>query len=89
MTEGRKADSEQPNVETESMQEDDAPPVELRLPTTLQDVYLVQASGTCPVPNQAYERSPMGCLTAGPYVAPDVALEELEHPALRRLKYLH
>jgi hypothetical protein len=66
MTEGRKADSEQPNVEMESMQEG-APPIELRLPTTLQDVYLVQTSVTCPVPNQAYERSSMDCLPAGTY----------------------
>jgi hypothetical protein len=88
MTEAAKSDSEQPNVETESTQ-GHALPIEVTLPITVQTVCLVQAFGTWPVLNQVRERSPLDCLTAGPYVAPDVTLEELEHPALRRVKYLH
>lgn len=91
MTEAVKPDSEQPNVETKSMQED-ALPIELPLPITARDVYLVQASGTCPVPHQTHERSQVECLTAGPYVAPEVALEGLEdlaYPAPRTVKYRH
>lgn len=91
MTGAAKLGSEQPNVETASMQED-APPIELPLPITAQDVYLVQASGTCPVPHQTHERSRVECLTAGPYVAPEAALEELEdlaYPAPRTVKYRH
>lgn len=60
------------------------PATEISLSTTGQNVYLVQASGTCTVSAQTHECSPMECLTAGPYVTLDVTLEKLEHPALRR-----
>ncbi|GAA0421909.1 hypothetical protein GCM10009094_27770 [Massilia aurea] len=88
MTETTKCNSGQPKVEVESMQED-GPCIEQIQPTKEKDRYLVQAFGTCPAPNQGHERSQKDCLTAGPYVAPAVAAEELEHPVLRRVRYLH
>jgi hypothetical protein len=72
----------------ELMQED-APLIERTQLTEGQDVYLVQASGACTVPAPALGCSSMDCLTAGPYVALDVSLEELEHPAVCKVKYLH